>query len=370
MPALELPGPNADDEAEDEDLYGAAYEDVTYQDSTATTTRAPSPTAAAREEFDLEHESERLEKRLHFLSTLARLWQIAARTADGGPSGPARLARADRRAGWLATARRQSAAPAGLARRHPGSSAAGAERRLRFAGRVRPPPRAQGTTAVHGRSAPAWTRRWPSAPCKARPARPRRRRPSPRPPAGSRSLSVWNRPCSPAIRGRAAGAAGVPRQVPVRAAAVHAADGGRRAAADPARARGPDGPAGPAGQPAAPRDCCARPTTAADRPRHGAGRNRCAAGASPSSTTSSRPPTRPWSKASSNPPRAGAATRQRRGAGRGAGTLDGAVPGSVGRAQPDAAAVGPGDDDRRIGLASAASVHAALRRATCSTPAS
>src|SRR6185312_13894954 len=54
-------------------------------------------------EFDLEQEGERLEKRLHFLATLARLWQIAARTVTE-----------DRRAGhewgdtpgdWLRTAR-------------------------------------------------------------------------------------------------------------------------------------------------------------------------------------------------------------------------------------------------------------------------
>jgi hypothetical protein len=79
VPELELPGPQLIEERE-EDLFGAAYEDVTYQDTTGDEEGAVSDGGPV-EEFDLEPEGERLEKRLHFLSTLARLWQIAARTA-------------------------------------------------------------------------------------------------------------------------------------------------------------------------------------------------------------------------------------------------------------------------------------------------
>jgi hypothetical protein len=78
VPELELPGPPLCEERED-DLFGAAYEDVTYQDTTDDEEGAVSDGGPV-EEFDLEPEGERLEKRLHFLSTLARLWQIAART--------------------------------------------------------------------------------------------------------------------------------------------------------------------------------------------------------------------------------------------------------------------------------------------------
>jgi hypothetical protein len=77
VPELELPGPPLTEERED-DLFRAAYEDVTYQDTTDDEEGAVSDGGPV-EEFDLGPEVERLEKRLHFLSTLARLWQIAAR---------------------------------------------------------------------------------------------------------------------------------------------------------------------------------------------------------------------------------------------------------------------------------------------------
>ncbi|HEY7425408.1 MAG TPA: hypothetical protein VH682_14350 [Gemmataceae bacterium] len=79
VPELELPGPPLVEQSE-EDLFGAAYEDVTYQDTTDDNNEGAIADGGPVEEFDLEHEGERLEKRLHFLSTLARLWQIAART--------------------------------------------------------------------------------------------------------------------------------------------------------------------------------------------------------------------------------------------------------------------------------------------------
>ncbi len=97
VPALEVVGPEADDE-EEEDLYGAAYEDVTYEDSTDDSEGAVSDGGPA-EEFDLEREGERLDRRLRFQTTLARLWQVAARLSgsEGGADAPA--------AGWLRAAR-------------------------------------------------------------------------------------------------------------------------------------------------------------------------------------------------------------------------------------------------------------------------
>ena len=81
VPELELAGPALVEERED-DLFSAAYEDVTYQDTTGDDDEgAVADGGGPVEEFDLEREGDRLERRLHFLSTLARLWQIAARTA-------------------------------------------------------------------------------------------------------------------------------------------------------------------------------------------------------------------------------------------------------------------------------------------------
>ncbi len=98
VPALDLlPMPEEDTEK----LYGAAYEEMTYQDSTANDDDAlgtPTGPGSADEEFDLEHEGERLEKRLRFLSTVARLWQIASRFL-AGQGDKAALGE------WLSTAR-------------------------------------------------------------------------------------------------------------------------------------------------------------------------------------------------------------------------------------------------------------------------
>ncbi len=146
VPELELPGPSPIEDSAD-DLFGAAYEDVTYQDTTGDDDEGAVADGGPVEEFDLEREGERLEKRLHFLSTLARLWQIAARTmAEDGARGR----RLGPDSGRLAAdGARQSTALAGAARCDPQASAPRADRRLRFARRVRPPPGTQRTSALH-----------------------------------------------------------------------------------------------------------------------------------------------------------------------------------------------------------------------------
>src|SRR5262249_60086796 len=89
VPALELGHEGTGEKPEDEDdLYGAAYDDVTYRDSTGNDDEgAVADGGGPREEFDLEAEGERLEKRLRFLSTVARLWQVAARFLAPPPLG-------------------------------------------------------------------------------------------------------------------------------------------------------------------------------------------------------------------------------------------------------------------------------------------
>jgi hypothetical protein len=106
VPRLDVAGSGAADGEEEavEDLYGAAYEGVTYEDSTADEVEADVLEAGPARDFDLEAEGRRLEKRLHFLATLARLWSIAARLTrePGGGAGPDAGVTLEQ---WLARAR-------------------------------------------------------------------------------------------------------------------------------------------------------------------------------------------------------------------------------------------------------------------------
>jgi hypothetical protein len=96
VPTLEVKQPQRADEPE-EGLFEAAYEGVTYRDS-ADDEQEGSVIGddPHGEELDLEAEGEDLNRRLHFLSTVARLWQIAARRAP---------ANREALVGWFATAR-------------------------------------------------------------------------------------------------------------------------------------------------------------------------------------------------------------------------------------------------------------------------
>ncbi len=101
VPRLEIV--EAEVEEEGGDLYGAAYEGVTFEDSGDPDEGAVVGDDGPREPFDLEEEGESIEKRLRFLSTLSRLWRVAARWIvtswkEGGSPTPAP-------AGWLAQAR-------------------------------------------------------------------------------------------------------------------------------------------------------------------------------------------------------------------------------------------------------------------------
>jgi hypothetical protein len=89
VPRLDVAGAGEEAGDEDvEDLYGAAYEGVTYEDSTDDEVEAEVLEVGPHRDFDLEEEGRRLEKRLRFLATLARLWSIAARlTREPGQAG-------------------------------------------------------------------------------------------------------------------------------------------------------------------------------------------------------------------------------------------------------------------------------------------
>jgi hypothetical protein len=95
----QLPPPKAAEE-DDEGLYSAAYDNVTYHDSADDNQEgALAEGGEVQDEFDLEVEGDRLGSRLRFLSTVARLWQIAARqcaSADAELEGVLRF--------WLAAA--------------------------------------------------------------------------------------------------------------------------------------------------------------------------------------------------------------------------------------------------------------------------
>jgi len=83
VPRLDLLGSSdegsEEESDEQEELFGAAYEGVTYRDSTDDDVEGEVLDSGPREDFDLEGEGERIERRLRFLSTVARLWNVATR---------------------------------------------------------------------------------------------------------------------------------------------------------------------------------------------------------------------------------------------------------------------------------------------------
>ncbi len=102
VPVLELGEATEAEADEEDDLFGAAYEGVTYQDTTDDAEGAVAGDGAEQDEFDLEAEGERLGHRLHFLTTVARLWHIAARRR---PEGAPTAERDEVLARWLTVAR-------------------------------------------------------------------------------------------------------------------------------------------------------------------------------------------------------------------------------------------------------------------------
>jgi hypothetical protein len=93
--------PERDEPDDDEDsIYSAAYEEMTYKDTTDDDVEGEVLDVMPQKDFDLLHEAERLEKRLQFMSTLARLWNIATRCLREAP--PDTVPGLDARlSGWL-----------------------------------------------------------------------------------------------------------------------------------------------------------------------------------------------------------------------------------------------------------------------------
>jgi hypothetical protein len=102
VPGLELGGAAEAEADEEDDLFGAAYEGVTYRDTTDDSEGSIAGDGGEQDEFDLEAEGERLGQRLHFLMTVARLWHVAARRP---PEGAPTAERDDVLARWLTAAR-------------------------------------------------------------------------------------------------------------------------------------------------------------------------------------------------------------------------------------------------------------------------
>ncbi|HWY85652.1 MAG TPA: hypothetical protein VNX28_02955, partial [Gemmataceae bacterium] len=90
---------------EEDSLFGAAYEDMTYKDTTDDDVEAEVLDFMPQKDFDLAQEAERLEKRLKFLATLARLWNVATRALREA-QGPDRQGSQEALGAWLAKARK------------------------------------------------------------------------------------------------------------------------------------------------------------------------------------------------------------------------------------------------------------------------
>jgi hypothetical protein len=102
----ESPGKEPGDD--EDDVYGAAYEGVTYKDTTDDDVESEVLDIMPQKDFDLTHEAERIEPRLRFLATVARLWNIASRVVAGAPAEQ-RGALQEAAAGWVEQARRNYA---------------------------------------------------------------------------------------------------------------------------------------------------------------------------------------------------------------------------------------------------------------------
>src|SRR5262249_28887813 len=68
---------DADEEEDEDETFEAAYEDVSYRDTTDDDEESDVAGGAPGEHFPLEEEGQRLEARLDFLTTVARMWQSA-----------------------------------------------------------------------------------------------------------------------------------------------------------------------------------------------------------------------------------------------------------------------------------------------------
>ena len=102
--------PSGDEDLDDDDpsagLFNAAYEDVVYRDSASDGQEGETIEGGGlpQSDYEMDFEAERLEGRLAFLATVARLWRMAA--AADTEEGPAAEARRAALEVWFHQARR------------------------------------------------------------------------------------------------------------------------------------------------------------------------------------------------------------------------------------------------------------------------
>ena len=134
------------DDGEVEELYGAAYEDMVYRDSTDDGFDADMiDEGGVSSEFELEEEAQRLGQRLEFLSTVARLWRHVAIAWKMRRRERARPPSAARK--LVQRGHDPLRPPAGAGRRRQSLPDLAAQRLARIDGRVRPPANDQGFAA-------------------------------------------------------------------------------------------------------------------------------------------------------------------------------------------------------------------------------
>jgi hypothetical protein len=91
-------------EEEEDDVFGAAYEGMTYKDSTDDNVEGELLDIMPQKDFDLKAEADRIEERLRFLGALASLWNLATRALRAAPATSQPLA-SQATAAWLERAR-------------------------------------------------------------------------------------------------------------------------------------------------------------------------------------------------------------------------------------------------------------------------
>ncbi len=128
-----LPMPREHDE---DALFGAAYEDMTFKDSTDDGNEGELLGFEQRQEFDLDHHSAALQERLHWFSTLARIWHIGSHRLTQGPIGETSSAKPRNRRGLVGACAAELSGFAGLDGCHSGETDPGAVGFLRFVGGV------------------------------------------------------------------------------------------------------------------------------------------------------------------------------------------------------------------------------------------
>lgn len=94
------------DEGDDEqgDVFGAAYDEMVYQDTTDDGIEGEVVEGGSQGDDGLEHETKRLSDRLAFLSCLARLWKLSAVSPAGNACDVRRAERTEKMRHWITQA--------------------------------------------------------------------------------------------------------------------------------------------------------------------------------------------------------------------------------------------------------------------------